>query len=318
MKKRFIMLAADVIFSVSIMLSVWFFNYLIPHDGVQAHSEILTNVSDWREKFADKFPETVIVTESSYKSPNISIEVTKEKLTTDKFDLSGSGKHKEYGTKIAYTIADIYIGDISCLQTAFAEDMFGIGYSEKLTDISRRIGSILGVNGDSYNNNRHKNNGIIIRNGTVYRNAPTDVETCVLNCDGTIKIYPPDMINEKDLMENGAYQSWIFGPSLLDENGKAKTDFLTWDYIKQSHPRTAIGYYEPGHYCLLVVDGRQKNYSRGMFLDEMAKLFEDLGCKAAYNLDGGHCSFMTFGENMESHPYKPEHKIPDGIFILDK
>ncbi len=28
-------------------------------------------------------------------------------------------------------------------------------------------------------------------------------------------------------------------------------------------------------------------------MDEMAKLFEDLGCKAAYNLDGGHCSFMT-------------------------
>lgn len=126
------------------------------------------------------------------------------------------------------------------------------------------------------------------------------------------------MINKKDLMENGTYQSWIFGPSLLDENGKAKNDFLTWDYIKESHPRTAIGYYELGHYCLLVVDGRQKNYSRGMFLDETAKLFEDLGCKAAYNLDGGHCSFMTFGENMESHPYKPEHKISDGIFILDK
>lgn len=312
------MLAADVIISILIMLSVWFFNYLIPRDGIQTHSEIMTSASDWKEKFADKFSDNVIVTESSYKSPNVSIEITKENLTTDRLDLSENGKHKKYGTKIAYTIADIYIGDISCFQTAFAEDMFGIGYSEKLTDISKRIESILGVNGDSYNNNRHKNNGIIIRNGTVYRSAPTDVETCVLNRDGTIKIYPPDMINEQDLIKNGAYQSWIFGSSLLDENGKAKTDFLTWDYIKESHPRTEIGYYEPGHYCLLVVDGRRKNYSRGMFLDEMAKLFENLGCKAAYNLDGGHCSFMTFGENIESRPYKPEHKIPDGIFILDK
>ncbi len=41
------------------------------------------------------------------------------------------------------------------------------------------------------------------------------------------------------------------------------------------------------HYCFLVIDGKQKNYSRGMFLDEMAQLFESLGCKAAYNLDGG-------------------------------
>lgn len=83
--------------------------------------------------------------------------------------------------------------------------------------------------------------------------------------------YGPDQIDIQQLTEKGAYQSWIFGPSLLDENGKAKESFLTWSYIRQSHPRTAIGYYEPGHYCLLLVDGRQKS-SRGMFLNEMAKV----------------------------------------------
>ena len=78
----------------------------------------------------------------------------------------------------------------------------------------------------------------------------------------------------------------------------------------------AIGYFEPGHYCLLLVDGRQKS-SRGMFPDEMAKVFEDLGCRAAYNLDGGHCSFMTFQDRIANHPYKPEHKVTDGIFITE-
>ena len=107
-----------------------------------------------------------------------------------------------------------------------------------------------------------------------------------------------------------------FGPSLLDENGKAKDSFLTWSYIEESHPRTAIGYFEPGHYCLLLVDGRQKS-SRGMFPHEMAKLFENLGCRAAYNLDGGHCSFMTFQDGTANHPYKPEHEITDGIFITE-
>lgn len=107
-------------------------------------------------------------------------------------------------------------------------------------------------------------------------------------------------------------QSGVNGPSLLDENGKANTSFYTWDYIRQSHPRTAIGYYEPGHYCLLVVDGRQPS-SRGMFPDEMAAFFEKLGCKAAYNLDGGHCSFMTYKDQIVNHPYKPEHRVSDGI-----
>lgn len=77
------------------------------------------------------------------------------------------------------------------------------------------------------------------------------------------------------------------------------------------------GYYEAGHYCLLLADGRQAT-SRGLFLEEEAKIFEQLGCQKAYNLDGGHCSFMTLMNQVVSHPYKPEHEIPDGIFIMDQ
>ena len=185
-----------------------------------------------------------------------------------------------------------------------------------LSGMSSKMKAALAVNGDSYSNNRHQDNGTIIRNGVVYRNEQTDMETCVLNWDGTIDIYSPDQIDIQQLIEKGAYQSWIFGPSLLDENGKAKESFLTWSYIRESHPRTAIGYYEPGHYCLLLVDGRQES-SRGMFLEEMAKVFEDLGCRAAYNLDGGHCSFLIFGGRTANHPYKPEHEVSDGIFITE-
>lgn len=87
----------------------------------------------------------------------------------------------------------------------------------------------------------------IIRNGVVYRNRTTDMETCVLNWDGTMDIYSPDQIDLQKLIEKGAYQSWIFGPSLLDENGKAKESFLTWNYIEESHPRTANHPYKPEH-----------------------------------------------------------------------
>lgn len=78
------------------------------------------------------------------------------------------------------------------------------------------------MNGDSYSNNRHKDNGTIIRNGIVYRNAPSDAETCVLNRDGTMDIYPPGQLDISLLEQKGAWQSLIFGPSLLDQNGKAK------------------------------------------------------------------------------------------------
>lgn len=125
--------------------------------------------------------------------------------------------------------------------------------------------SVLVVNGDSYSNSRHRDNVTIIRNGVIYRAQQTDMETCVLNWDGTMKIYNPEEMDTQKLIDSGAYQSWIFGPSLLDGNGKAKTTFRTWPYIEESHPRTAIGYYEPGHYCLLVVDGRKDNSRKELY-----------------------------------------------------
>ena len=176
---------------------------------------------------------------------------------------------------------------------------------------------MLATNGDSYSNNRHQDNGTIIRNGTVYRSQPSTEETCVLYRDGTMRTYTPDQFDPQQAVKDGAWQSWVFGPSLLDENGQAKDHFLTWDYIRQSHPRTAIGYYEPGHYCLLVVDGRTPGLSRGMTLEEMSQLFASLGCKAAYNLDGGHCSFMTRGSTVINDPYHPGKSLSDGIFICE-
>lgn len=325
-----------------VLLIVWIVNYQIPQKGKKAesfskirqemqaetqveagskvsanHTKIKTDRVDWHKKFADKFTDTVVSTDTSYTSPDLSIDLSFHSYDTGKLDFSNQGKHKKYGTNISYVLADIYVGDITCLRTGFAQDTYGIGYTEKLSDMSKRLQSVLAVNGDSYSNDRHQNNGTIIRNGVIYRNQPSDAETCVLNWDGTMDIYGPNQVDEQTLIERGAYQSWIFGPSLLDENGKSKTQFLTWDYIRESHPRTAIGYFEPGHYCLLLVDGRQKD-SRGMFLDEMAGVFEQLGCKSAYNLDGGHCAFMTKEDKVVNHPYKPEHGVEDGIFILDE
>lgn len=271
---------------------------------------------NWKEKFADHFTDEIVATDTSYTSPNLSITLTYGSYDSGKSDTSEGGKHLKYGTKISYVLADIYVADITCLQTAFAKDRYGVGFEEKLTDMSSRMQAVLAVNGDSYSNNRHRNSGTIIRNGVLYRAETTDMETCVLNWDGSLQIYGPGETDAQTLMDNGAYQSWIFGPSLLDENGKAKMDFTTWDYIRESHPRTAIGYYEPGHYCLLVVDGRQSS-SRGMFLGEMADLFESLGCSIAYNLDGGHCSFMTYRDTVANQPYKAEKTISDGIFFTE-
>ena len=59
------------------------------------------------------------------------------------------------------------------------------------------------------------------------------------------------------------------------------------------HPRTAIGVGPHGHVLfLVVVDGRQKQFSEGMNLYELGQVMIGLGCWTATNMDGGGSSIM--------------------------
>lgn len=310
---------ADLALAGSIVGGDYALCYLVPHAGSAAGASTASDPSGsadapWRARFADKFSAQPEATADGYRDQDVSIQITRQSYDSGQADTSGDGSYAKYGSRVSYVLADVHVSGIDCIKTAFAQDTYGVGYSEPLVSIADRAGAAFAVNGDSYSNNRHRQNGTIIRNGTVYRTAPSTEETCVLFRDGTMKVYPPEGLDPEQLVADGAWQSWVFGPSLLDA-GRAKETFLTWDYIRRSHPRTAIGYFEPGHYCFLVVDGREPGVSRGMFLSEMAALFEGLGCQAAYNLDGGHCSFAAFEGQVANSPYKPSHGISDGICV---
>ena len=54
-----------------------------------------------------------------------------------------------------------------------------------------------------------------------------------------------------------------------------------------------------------------------MSLPELALVFEDLGCTAAYNMDGGHTVFMTLENQYINHSYKPSKTISDCICIRE-
>jgi hypothetical protein len=62
---------------------------------------------------------------------------------------------------------------------------------------------------------------------------------------------------------------------------------------RQMHPRTAIGIDRDAEkLLLLVIDGRQKGWSRGYTMVELARMMTDLGAEDALNLDGGGSSTL--------------------------
>lgn len=83
------------------------------------------------------------------------------------------------------------------------------------------------------------------------------------------------------------------GGDVLVSNGTV-TESSKWDQdIAGQNPRTAIGVKEDGSIVCYVIDGRNKTYSNGIKLTELAEELMRQGCAYAVNFDGGGSSAMS-------------------------
>lgn len=258
----------------------------------------------WAEKFSGHFSDTVIATDTSYSSPNISITITQR--------TKGEGSDL-----ITYYVADVYVTDIKYFQTYLAKETYGTGYRKSVLDMDLASGALLAMSGDYYGNARSDSDGLVIRNGVLYRSNKTKSDLCVLYYDGTLATYSPKEFSVDDAVAGGAWQGWTFGPSLLDENGKARESFKIGPILASVNPRCGIGYYEPGHYSFVIVDGRHRGYSVGVTMPEFAQIFEELGCSVAYNLDGGASAVMTHNDKIINEPVGGGRTISDCLILVE-
>lgn len=213
-----------------------------------------------------------------------------------------------------YFVADVYVRNVTHLVGVFANDEVGKGIRESILSAATRTGSVVMINGDYYGG---RSSAICARGGTLYKNSEdSDREVCILYGDGTMKILRADQVDAEAEMARGAYHIWNFGPGLMNEDGTPRTDFAAYEDISGRHPRTVLGYVEPGHYLLVVVDGRMSKI-RGLSLTDLAVFMQSLGCSQAFNMDGGQTSQMMVGATLINTPYKGGRDCSDYIAVLD-
>ena len=245
-------------------------------------------------------------TDSGYQSENIAVNITTHRVCeSDVY------------------VADLYVRSAECLRRAFGGDAWN-NSSEKIDTLARNSGAVLALTGD---NSHHLKAGYLAGNGQLWRSRGNNMrDLCVLYTDGTMKVYraKPNHNQISSEMQQGLiWQTFVFGPGLLDENGKALAKFTPSD-VEPRNPRAVIGYYEPGHYCLVQVDGRG-TFSKiepgvdneGMTMTELAQFMESIGCQAAYNLDGGQSAAMWFRDSVISTPYNNGRAVGDAIVICE-
>ena len=249
-------------------------------------------------KFAEKFTDgEVIYTDSCYRSKNVCVEVAEYEM-------------KVRGWPVHYFVADIYIRDITSFRCEVAD--YAPNNSDKVVNMANRNNAIVALSGDWFLNHA---NGLAIRNGMVYReNLHRDQDVCVLYMDGTMETYLKGEVDLNYIYSKNPYHAWSFGPRLV-EKGEIPTEFNT--SVGSWNPRSAVGYYEPGHYCFVTVDGRQEGYSYGLLMEDLAKLMYDLGCTTAYNLDGGMTAMMAYKGELYSRPCGGGRQNTDILYIAE-
>lgn len=250
---------------------------------------------------ADVFsPEETIDRPYEYKDSKIAI-------TVNRFE-----DHERTGKSLVYFVADIYIQDIDSFRRAQCGAKFDQGMPFSIQKLSDENDAILAMSGDYCHSGKK---ALAIINGEVVHDAhPYRCDLCVLYRDGSMEMLPPKMIDKDRILAKDPWISWNFGPILLDDEGKPLQQFNLPDNIDGRNPRAALGYYEPGHYCFVLVDGRQSSYSIGLSISELAELMESLGCTAAYNLDGGISAQIAWHGQRINHPGK-NRSIRDILYI---
>ena len=271
--------------------------------GVNAE-KVFAGLSD--DQFSLFLDEGAEWTESSYRSPNLAVQIKPQRVCdSDVY------------------VADIHVRSAESLRRAFGGDAWNTA-SEKLEALAKRSGAVVALTGDS---GHHFKAGWVVGNGHLWRERGNNMrDLCVLYTDGTMQIHyarPDHALIRQQTQQGLIWQTWVFGPALLDEDGQALTDFSASN-VEPKNPRAVIGYYEPGHYCLVQVDGRgtfsaleEGRLNEGMTLHELAQFMESLGCSAAYNLDGGQSAAMWFAGRVISTPYHNGRAVGDAIVLCE-
>lgn len=239
-----------------------------------------------------------VTTDTTYSDGNISVELKTYRL---------------YETTVY--VADVQLSSAEYLKTAFAENSYGRNITAKTSATASSVNAILAINGDYYGAQR---SGYVIRGGVLYRNTSSGSEDLVIYEDGSFGIVSEDEITAEELLASGAWNVLSFGPALVENGGISVSENDEVGRAMASNPRTAIGVIDDLHYVFVVADGRTGD-SDGLSLHELAAFLQSIGCKTAYNLDGGGSSSMVFLGNLINNPVNGrrsgERSVSDIVYI---
>ena len=302
-------------------------------ESVEARIREKTSGSSGAESSGNNGEKSSDTTSSSASSKgggkgNSSAESKKTETAEDSGESAGTliGSYEDQKSRISvrsyrYKDSTVYVADItlteaSSLRTAFANGSYGRNIKALTSVTAEENDAVLAINGDFYGS---RQNGYVIRNGELYRDSGSENEDLAIMKDGSFRIVSESDYSASEILSAGAEQVFSFGPALLKNSEIQVSENEEVGMAMASNPRTAIGILGEKHYVFVVSDGRTEE-SAGLSLYELSEFLQELGCKTAYNLDGGGSSTMVFQGEVVNKPTTggdriSERAVSDIVYI---
>ena len=207
---------------------------------------------------------------------------------------------REQGQPITYFVAHVYTRDFDSFYPTFATNRKNGMARCWPQDMALRYKSVLWFTGDNLIQAEANAKGALIRDGRVFSKAKASNCMAYYADTMTFKVIDRKTMDALTIWESGAQDVFSFprGSDLIMEGQISSGATNT----TQRNPRCAVGMVTPGHFVVVVADGRQPGYSVGFRLLELAELLQKEGCVEAFYLDGGISTAIYFlGVKLNHH-----------------
>lgn len=205
-----------------------------------------------------------------------------------------------------------------------------------LEELAQQSGALAAINGgiyDSTNNSGGRPYGVIVSNGEIQHNQPSEYPGLVLvgfDNDSILQIIDIDGMTPTQLEalveEKGIRDAVTFQEEASDANNHFVQLIINGNPRGMNgvgsglNPRTAIGQCADGSVLLLVTDGRGKNGHLGASAADLIEIMTQYGAVNAANLDGGSSTCMYYdGEYLMTsvtfYYSNSSWKLPAGFIV---
>ena len=240
-----------------------------------------------------------------YRSDILSVEIHREV----QYVAEGNRSEKE---PVTCYIAHVYARDWDSFYPTFADNRKNSLARCWPQEMALRYKSVIWFTGDNLIQAEADAKGILIRDGRIYSRSRASNSFAYYPDTMTFQVIDRRKTDALTLWESGTQNVLSFprGSDLV-MGGKVSSGATM---TTQRNPRCALGMVEPGHFVVIVVDGRQPGYSIGYRLKELAELLLREGCVEAFNLDGGISTSLIFLGVKLNHHLDEEGKGSDAVY----